>query len=87
MSEDAPIYHRTLLQHGESTGNAEGRWLGQLDCPPTDSGRLQVGALARRWQSEQVDFDSLIASPLRRVLDINGHWRRENLAVLPVQEG
>jgi len=63
---DKPIYHFTLLRHGESVGNAQSRWQGQSDYPLTERGRAQARALAERWQSEQEKFDLIIASPLTR---------------------
>ena len=59
-------YHLTFLRHGESVGNAEDRFQGHADFPLTEQGRLQVQALAGRWQVEQVTFDQCIASPLLR---------------------
>jgi len=56
----------TLLRHGESLGNAEARWQGQSDYPLTETGRAQAFALAERWKSEEVDFDSILTSPLIR---------------------
>jgi len=63
---DKPIYHFTLLRHGESVGNAQSRWQGQSDYLLTDRGRAQARALAERWKSEEVKFDLAIASPLVR---------------------
>jgi broad specificity phosphatase PhoE len=66
MTTDKPIYHFTLLRHGESVGNAQSRWQGQSDYPLTEKGRAQAQALAARWKSEEVKFDLAIASPLTR---------------------
>lgn len=66
MVGEDQVYHIILLRHGESVGNAEGRHQGQSDFPLTDTGRAQAHALARRWQSEGVSFDQVIASPLLR---------------------
>jgi broad specificity phosphatase PhoE len=63
---DNPVYHFTLLRHGESVGNAQARWQGQSDYPLTEKGRAQAQALAERWKSEEVKFDLIIASPLVR---------------------
>ena len=65
-STDKPVYHFTLLRHGESVGNAQSRWQGQSDYPLTDRGRAQARALAERWKSETAKFDLVIASPLVR---------------------
>jgi broad specificity phosphatase PhoE len=61
-----PLYHITLLRHGESVGNAEGFHQGQVDFTLNDRGRAQAQALAERWQSEQASFDLIISSPLER---------------------
>jgi len=41
-------YHITLLRHGESVGNSEGRVQGQADYPLTETGRQQAHSLAER---------------------------------------
>jgi broad specificity phosphatase PhoE len=67
MMDGKPKYfHITLLRHGESIGNAESRWQGQVDYPLTDRGRAQARALAERWKREKVRFDFVISSPLSR---------------------
>lgn len=63
---DKPVYNFVFLRHGESIGNAESRWQGQSDYALTERGRAQAQALARRWKSEGVRFDLIIASPLVR---------------------
>jgi 2,3-bisphosphoglycerate-dependent phosphoglycerate mutase len=59
-------YTLTFLRHGESEGNAAGIIQGQLDYPLTEKGRQQARALAQLWQTQQVMFDYVIASPLQR---------------------
>jgi 2,3-bisphosphoglycerate-dependent phosphoglycerate mutase len=59
-------YYITLLRHGESQGNFEGRHQGQADFPLTDIGRQQANALVERWRSENKVFDLIISSPLLR---------------------
>ncbi len=66
ISNPDPIYHITLLRHGESIGNAENRAQGQADYPLTEKGRAQAAALAGRWLAEGLTFDQAIASPLLR---------------------
>lgn len=56
----------TLLRHGESTGNVEGRIQGHIDFPLSERGRDQVLSLVHRWQEETVQFDLIITSTLRR---------------------
>ena len=65
-SSDRPVYNFVFLRHGESIGNAESRWQGQMDYALTDKGRAQVRVLAERWKSEAVKFSLIIASPLVR---------------------
>jgi 2,3-bisphosphoglycerate-dependent phosphoglycerate mutase len=59
-------YNLTLLRHGESIGNAEGKHQGQADFPLTEQGKAQARALAERWLSEKTTFDLIISSPLAR---------------------
>jgi len=59
-------YSITLLRHGESQGNYEGRHQGQAEFPLTDLGKKQVQALVNRWIVEQKVFNLVISSPLRR---------------------
>jgi broad specificity phosphatase PhoE len=63
---DPKAFYITLLRHGESVGNFEGRWQGQSEYPLTDRGREQARALAERWKREGRKFDIAIASPLAR---------------------
>lgn len=65
-SSDFPIYHVTLLRHGESVGNAEGYHQGHADFELTEKGRAQARALASRWLTEGVTFDHAMTSPLLR---------------------
>jgi 2,3-bisphosphoglycerate-dependent phosphoglycerate mutase len=60
------LYHITLLRHGESQGNFEGRHQGQADFPLTERGKEQAKALLKRWKSEQKEFELVISSPLTR---------------------
>ena len=60
------VYHITLLRHGESQGNFEGRHQGQADFPLTQRGREQSQALLERWKAESKAFDLVISSPLKR---------------------
>ena len=60
------MYKFVFLRHGESVGNAEARWQGQSDYALTERGRAQAQALAKRWKSEGVKFNLIIASPLVR---------------------
>lgn len=66
QAEISQIYHLTMLRHGESQGNYEGRHQGQADFPLTERGRQQSQALLDRWKSESKSFDLVISSPLMR---------------------
>jgi 2,3-bisphosphoglycerate-dependent phosphoglycerate mutase len=66
-----PIYHITLLRHGESEGNAVDIIQGQSDFPLTPKGVQQAQTLAARWRTVQASvngplFETIIASPLTR---------------------
>jgi len=65
-SPDQDNYQIILLRHGQSVGNAEGRYQGQSNFPLNDTGRAQAQALARRWAAEGIAFDRIISSPLLR---------------------
>jgi 2,3-bisphosphoglycerate-dependent phosphoglycerate mutase len=69
QSQPSTIYHLTLLRHGESQGNSEGRHQGQADYQLTDQGREQVRLLLERWLSEGKVFDLVISSPLPRAIE------------------
>lgn len=60
------IYKITLLRHGESQGNFEGRHQGQADFLLTERGRQQAKALVDRWKAEHKAFELIISSPLAR---------------------
>lgn len=65
VNQNAP-YVVTLVRHGESVGNAEGRYQGHADFPLTERGIAQARALASQWQAEGRQFDGCISSPLLR---------------------
>ena len=66
VNDPTIMYCITLLRHGESLGNYEGRHQGQADFPLTDKGRDQTRALVERWKAECKTFDLIISSPLAR---------------------
>jgi len=66
INDPSIMYCITLLRHGESLGNYEGRHQGQADFPLTDKGRDQTRALVERWKAEGKTFDLIISSPLAR---------------------
>lgn len=59
-------YYITFLRHGESVGNAENRYQGQMDFPLSKLGEAQARALAARWKTEGFSFDQIVTSPLAR---------------------
>jgi 2,3-bisphosphoglycerate-dependent phosphoglycerate mutase len=63
------MYFLTLLRHGESQGNFDGRHQGQADYQLTDRGREQSQSLLERWLSEAKQFDLVITSPLARAIE------------------
>ena len=65
-TDNSPIYHITLLRHGESVGNAEGYHQGQANFPLTEKGQAQARALAKHWLNQGIMFDQAIASPQSR---------------------
>jgi 2,3-bisphosphoglycerate-dependent phosphoglycerate mutase len=67
MTDQRPrLYQFTLLRHGQSVGNAEGRHQGQFDYPLTPTGIEQAQVLARCWEAEGRHFDAILSSPLQR---------------------
>jgi 2,3-bisphosphoglycerate-dependent phosphoglycerate mutase len=60
------MYIITLLRHGESEGNLFGVLQGQSDYSLTSTGIEQARQLAVKWKFEEVKFDLIISSPLKR---------------------
>lgn len=64
--------HLTLVRHGETDFNVQGRFLGVLDEPLNEKGldqARQAAAWIERWAStEGVAFKTLLSSPLRRCM-------------------
>ena len=56
-----------LVRHGQTAYNAEIRFMGQLDIPLDDTGRVQVQAVARRLRLEKPA--SLYSSGLSRAVE------------------
>jgi len=56
-----------LVRHGQTTWNAQKRFMGQLDIPLDETGRAQVAALGNRLKDEHVDM--IYASDLSRAWD------------------
>jgi broad specificity phosphatase PhoE len=62
------IVEFVFLRHGESTGNAEMRHQGQADYPLTDLGKKQAVQLATHWKEQEISFEKVISSPLKRAI-------------------
>jgi ribonuclease H / adenosylcobalamin/alpha-ribazole phosphatase len=54
-----------LLRHGQTPLSAERRFAGRGDAPPTEAGRRQASAAARRLAARG-GIDMIVTSPLRR---------------------
>lgn len=59
----------TLVRHGETHWNAEGRMQGRTDIPLNAKGRAQAALVAQRL--EGTTWDVIISSPLVRVMDVS----------------
>ncbi|ADV66847.1 histidine phosphatase family protein [Deinococcus maricopensis] len=70
--EGAPL-HLTLVRHGVTAWNTEGRWQGHSDTPLSAEGEAQARLLARRLRAS--DFDEVHCSDLQRAV------RTANLAL------
>lgn len=62
----SPTTHVILIRHGQSQGNAEGRFGGHTDTPLSPLGRRQAQATAKALASEK--FDAVYASDLPRAI-------------------
>jgi broad specificity phosphatase PhoE len=59
--------HVLLIRHGQSRGNAEGRFGGHTDTPLSARGRRQADATAKALASEK--FDAIYSSDLPRAIE------------------
>ena len=59
--------HVVLIRHGQSLGNAEGRFGGHTDTPLSPRGRKQAEATARALASEK--FGAIYSSDLPRAIE------------------
>jgi probable phosphoglycerate mutase len=59
--------HVVIIRHGQSQGNAEGRFGGHTDTPLSPRGRRQAQATARALASEK--FDAIYTSDLPRAIE------------------
>ncbi len=58
-----------LIRHAESTGNVENRWVGRVDAPLSEAGRLQAVRLRTRFEGEGYVPTHVYASPLSRAFE------------------
>ena len=56
-----------LVRHGETSWNREGRYYGDTDISLSERGLLQAENLGRYFR--KIEFDKVIASPLKRAVD------------------
>ncbi|MGH9966575.1 MAG: histidine phosphatase family protein [Pyrinomonadaceae bacterium] len=61
------VTHVLLIRHGQSEGNAEGRFGGHSDTPLSKQGRLEADATARALAGET--FNAIYSSDLRRAIE------------------
>jgi probable phosphoglycerate mutase len=59
--------HVIIIRHGQSQGNAEGRFGGHTDTPLSPRGRKQAEATAKALASEK--FDAIYSSDLPRAIE------------------
>ena len=59
--------HVVIIRHGQSQGNAEGRFGGHTDTPLSPRGRKQAGATAKALASEK--FSAIYSSDLPRAIE------------------
>jgi broad specificity phosphatase PhoE len=59
--------HVVIIRHGQSQGNAEGRFGGHTDTPLSPRGRKQAEATAKALASER--FDAIYSSDLPRAIE------------------
>jgi broad specificity phosphatase PhoE len=59
--------HVVIIRHGQSEGNAAGRFGGHTDTPLSSRGRKQAEATARALASEK--FDAIYSSDLPRAIE------------------
>ena len=60
------LIHITLLRHGRSGADDEGKFEGRYDSPLTEVGFAQARARAEQWLAEGRAFDRIVASTLQR---------------------
>lgn len=66
----------TLIRHGQTDWNLQGRWQGHADEPLNELGRLQAMAVAKRMAEIGEEHDAIISSDLSRASDTASHVAR-----------
>ena len=61
----------TVIRHGETAWNVDGRIQGQRDIPLNDNGRAQAAQLAQALRGERID--ALLSSDLQRAFETARH--------------
>src|SRR5258708_2207821 len=62
--------HVVIIRHGQSQGNAEGRFGGHTDTPLSPRGRKQAHATAKAFAAE--NFSAIYSSDLPRAIETAG---------------
>lgn len=76
--------HVLLIRHGQSRGNAEGRFGGHTDTPLSARGRRQAEATAKALASER--FTAIYSSDLKRAVETTDPLKRYTRAPLETSD-
>jgi broad specificity phosphatase PhoE/RimJ/RimL family protein N-acetyltransferase len=69
LPPDATRTRFTLIRHGETAWNANGRWQGHAPVPLNDEGRRQAQALGRFMSGRDPQIQVIVASDLSRAFE------------------
>jgi broad specificity phosphatase PhoE len=58
-----------IVRHGLSEGNAKEIFQGRIDFPLAPEGRRQADHLGKYFRQEEIKFDRIISSPLKRAFE------------------
>ena len=62
-------HHIYFTRHGWSEWNEANKICGVTDIPLTEKGRAQARELGQKCLDEKLDFDTILASPLKRAYE------------------
>ena len=62
-------HHIYFTRHGWSEWNEANKICGGTDIPLTEKGRAQARELGQKCLDEKLDFDTILASPLKRAYE------------------